>query len=135
MIRINLLPQTRKQAAGAAPPGGSLVWAVLYIVVPVLVCVALAVVYISANGKLDEQKQRNAALQTETQALTQKSVRLDDVKAQLERSKQLESVVNDLNRARIGPARVLMELSKILSIDGGPTIDPRKLRDCFQRYA
>ena len=46
---------------------------------------------------------------------------------ELERSRQLESVVDELNRARSGPLRVMMELSKVLSTGAGPTIAPGRL--------
>jgi type IV pilus assembly protein PilN len=127
MIRINLLPQARQRAGRAVPSGNSAVWVVAYLVGAAVWCVGLAVVYFLYQGKLDEQLQQNAALDQRIQDLRKKSERLDEVRARLERSKQLESLVDDLNRRRTGPARVLRELSNILSEGGGPSIDPREL--------
>ena len=55
------------------------------------------------------------------------------------RRQRLEEVVDELQRARYGPTAVLMEISQILSVDGGPTIDPEELeerrrRDPLARY-
>ncbi len=47
--------------------------------------------------------------------------------------RQLEAVVNDLTRARYGPTAVLMELSRILSAGGGPTVDPERLEEIRQQ--
>jgi Tfp pilus assembly protein PilN len=77
-------------------------------------------------------------LQAQITELTSRSERLDDVRAELESSRALEEVVNELNAARTGPTRALMELSKILSAcpadrtgcdNVGPTIDPQALED------
>lgn len=126
MIRINLLPQARGRKA-AAPSGSAAVWMVVYLVGAVVWCIGLGVVYFVYQDQLEEQQQQNAALQQQIQVMEQKSARLDEVKAALERSKQLEAIVDELNRGRTGPTRVLMELSNILSEGEGPSIDPQKL--------
>lgn len=127
MIRINLLPHAKKGKAVAAPTGAAAVWVVIYLVGAVVWCVGLGVVYYLYQGRLDEQLQKNAALEQRIQTIQKKSARLDEVKAKLERSKQLEQIVDKLNRERTGPARVLVELSNILSEGEGPTIDPQEL--------
>ena len=52
---------------------------------------------------------------------------LADVEGRLEKSRRLEKVVQELERARRGPTRAVMELSKVLSSPGGPTINPAEL--------
>lgn len=127
MIRINLLPQAKQRKAVAAPSGATAFWAVVYLVGAVVWCVGLGVVYFLYQGRLDEQREKNAALEQRIQVLQKKSNGLEEVKAELERSKQLAAVVDKLNRGRTGPTRLLMELSNILSEGRGPTIDPQKL--------
>lgn len=128
MIRINLLPQAKRQARGAAAGGGSSSgWVVAYAAAALLTCVVLALVYMSKDGELSEQRARNAALESQIAQVTQQSANIEQVRADLERSHQLEEVVAELQRARFGPTRVLMELSSILSAAGGPTIDPQRL--------
>lgn len=127
MIRINLLPQSKKQGRAAAPTTGSPVWGFVYVIVLFVWTAGLGGIYFLYQGTLEEQQQANNALRARIEQLKQKSARLDEVRAQLERSRQLEQLVADLNRARIGPTRAVMELSKILSPNGGPTIDPQRL--------
>jgi type IV pilus assembly protein PilN len=127
MIRINLLPQAKVRGRAAGPSGSTALWLVIYLVGGALWSVGLSVVYFSHQGKLDEQLQANAALQQRIETLKKKTERLEEVRARLERSRQLEEVVSDLNRRRTGPARVLRELSSILSEGGGPSIDPHEL--------
>jgi len=132
MIRVNLLPSSRKTVAAAAAPasaevGSTQLWAAVYGGATVLWLLALIGVYVVFTGRLEEQKAQNDRLSEEIAALDEKSAQLDTLKAELEKSRQLEAVVEELNAARLGPTRVLMELSKILSVDGGPTVDPDEL--------
>ena len=129
MIRINLLPQTGKSARVAGPTGSGQLWAGIYLFAVVVWGIGLAVLYISFQSTLEEQKQANSTLDAEIQRLETKSARLEEVRSQLDASKQLEEVVAELNRARTGPTRLMLELSKVLSVGpgSGPTIDPQRL--------
>lgn len=129
MIRINLLPQAKKavRAPVAAAPGSSQAWVIVYLVALVLWTVGLAAIYIVYDNALEEQQQQNAALDRQIQQLRTKSAQLDEVRAKIQASRRLEEIVGELNAARMGPTRVMMELSKILSAHGGPTIDPQRL--------
>jgi type IV pilus assembly protein PilN len=89
-----------------------------------LVC---ALLYFNGTNELQEQRAQNQALQAQITALSAQSADIDQVRAQLEQSQELERVVGELQRARYGPTRVLMELSHILSASGGPTVDPERL--------
>jgi type IV pilus assembly protein PilN len=130
VIRINLLPQAKRQTRGAAVGGGgSTGWVVGYAAAALITCVALALVYMSKESELSEQRARNAALESQIAQVTQQRANIDEVRASLQRSVELEEVVAELQRARFGPTRVLMELSRILSASGGPTIDPQRLEE------
>lgn len=129
MIRINLLPQTKRQARAAAGGGGSTGWLVAYAAAALITCVVLALVYMSKDSELSEQRARNAALESQIAQVTQQSANIEEVRTALTRSTELEAVVGELQRARFGPTRVLMELSGILSAAGGPTIDPQRLEE------
>ena len=126
MIRINLLPQGKKAAQSASSGSGQL-WAGIYIVAAVIWMIGLALVYFNYQSKLDEIRASNRRLDGEIAELRQRSEGLEEKQAQLERSRRLEEVVAELNRARTGPLRVVMELSRVLSNPGGPTIDPAEL--------
>lgn len=133
MIRINLLPQAKKQARGAAASSGggagTTPWVAAYFGGSLLACIVFAIVYFGKQSELDEQRARNTTLEQRIAAVTAQSANIDEVRAQLTRSQELEQVVNELQRARFGPTRVLMEVSRILSTGGGPTIDPQRLEE------
>lgn len=127
MIRINLLPGARKQAKGQPAAGGVQGWIIAYALTTALVMAVLAFVYLAKSRELNAALAVNAALSSQISDLETESANIDEVRAQLERSRQLEAVVSDLTRARYGPTAVLMELSRILSASGGPTVDPQRL--------
>ncbi|MCA9609325.1 MAG: PilN domain-containing protein [Myxococcales bacterium] len=127
MIRINLLPGARKQPG--TPAGGTQGWVIGYLVASALLVVVLVFVYLGKKRELNEQLARNQQLQQEISDLERQSANIDQVRAELDRSRQLETVVNELQRARYGPTAVLMELSRILSAGGGPTVDPQRLEE------
>lgn len=127
MIRINLVPSAKRQAGPAT--GTTQGWVIGYLVAAVLMVIVLAFVYLSKNRTLNEQVARNASLSQEIETLEAQSANIEQLRAELEVSRQLETVVNDLQRARYGPTGVLMELSRILSAGGGPTVDPQRLEE------
>lgn len=126
MIRINLLPKTKKQAQ-AQSSGSGPVWAGIYLLSCFVWCIALALWYFQSEGELETIQRANRDLDAEIADLQQRTARLEELQAQLARSIRLEEVVDELNAERTGPLRVMMELSRILSVPGGPTIDPEAL--------
>ncbi|MCG8554054.1 MAG: PilN domain-containing protein [Proteobacteria bacterium] len=124
MIRINLLPDTVRATSGA---GSGVVWGLGYLVVTFLWSVGLGVIYYTYSDKLTEQMAANASLERQIEQARKQSEGLEAVRAKLDKSRQLETVVGELQKARMGPTRVLMELSKILSVARGPTVDEERL--------
>lgn len=130
MIRINLLPSARKQAksaSGGGGGGGNTPWFIAYAVGAAVALVSLLFVYLAYQSDLEQRQAENAELERQVAVVERQSADLENVRAQLAASHQLEEVVGELQRARFGPTRVMMELSRILSESGGPTIDPREL--------
>jgi len=132
MIRINLLPAS-KRAAAATSSGSAQLWGVVYLVGVGLTIMALLLVYFVYDGKLEEQNDANASLEREIADMRQRSRRLEEVRAELDKSRNLEQVVDELNRARSGPLRVIMELSNVLSSGVGPTIANGRLEQLRQQ--
>jgi type IV pilus assembly protein PilN len=124
MIRINLLPKAERKVATG---GSNQLWVILYVGVSVVWCALLLVVYMISAGQLEEYEARNAQLSTKIEDLKQHSADLDTVKAKLDKSKRLEAVVQELERARLGPTNVMLELARVLSVGGRPTVDPEQL--------
>lgn len=124
MIRINLLPEAKRQASTG---GSGQLWAVIYMLAAAGWAVVLGLFYLSAAAKLDEKDAANKAVQAQIDQVKSQSANIGEVEAQLAKSRELQKVVQDLQNARQGPARVLMELSHILSAGRGPAVDEQKL--------
>jgi len=134
MIRINLLPtDKKKRARRIAPspmPTGDLslgAWGVVYGGAIAVWLAVLGVLYFVQSGDLEAMTQENKTLEARRDELQGKTKGLADVEGRLEKSRRLEKVVQELERARRGPTRAVMELSKVLSSPGGPTINPAEL--------
>lgn len=126
MIRINLLPEAKRQVAAA---GGIQLWGVIYLLSTFAWCVVLFLVYLRYNNDLEEQEAKNRELEGQIERAKAQSANIGEVEEKLAKSKRLEEVVNQLQAARSGPARVLMEISKILSEGRGPTASPDAIRE------
>ena len=132
MIRINLMPQTKRAARSASASSGSgQVWAAVYFFGTLLFVGVLMALYFSKEDDLEAQQRANSQLQQTITELRSRSARLEEVQAAIAASQQLEEVVGELNRARTGPTRAMMELGRILSVgeNAGPTIDPAALEE------
>ena len=134
MIRINLLPSDKKKRARRIAPAAvssrdfSLqTWGIVYGAAVAVWLVVLGALYFVQSGELEAVAQENKTLESRRDELQGKTKGLADVEARLEKSRRLEQVVQELERARRGPTRAVMELSKVLSSPGGPTINPAEL--------
>ena len=127
MIRINLLPQAKRVAASANT--GTALWGYLYLASAIVWCVALAFVYFSLVSDRDQVLAQNTDLTRQIELVKAKGGTLEELQKQLQKARELESVVNKLIAARQGPTRMLLELSAILSQGRGPSVDPKKLEE------
>jgi type IV pilus assembly protein PilN len=134
MIRINLLPTDKKKRARriapSALPSGDLslgTWGAIYGGAIAVWLAVLGTLYFVQSGDLEAMAQENKTLEARRDELQGKTKGLADVEGRLEKSRRLEQVVQELERARRGPTRAVMELSKVLSSPGGPTINPAEL--------
>lgn len=126
MIRINLLPRAKRQGPVAA---GVQIWGYGYLAAAFVWCVALAFVYFSWSSDLDQARAKNVDLERQIAAVKTEGGNLADLQKQLDQSKKLEGVIQGLLSARQGPARMLLELSAVLSPGRGPSVDPVKLAE------
>jgi type IV pilus assembly protein PilN len=134
MIRVNLLPSDKKKrarrVAPTALPTGDLslaTWGMVYGGAIALWLVVLSAMYFVQSSELETVVQENKTLEARRDELQGKTRGLPDVEARLEKSRRLEKVVQELERARRGPTRAVMELSRVLSSPGGPTINSAEL--------
>ena len=140
MIRVNLLPSDKKKrarrVAPTALPTGDLslaTWGMVYGGAIALWLVVLSAMYFVQSSELETVVQENKTLEARRDELQGKTRGLPDVEARLEKSRRLEKVVQELERARRGPTRAVMELSRVLSSPGGPTINPAELERMRQQ--
>jgi type IV pilus assembly protein PilN len=124
MIRINLLPAAKQRTSAT---GSTQIWGIAYLLSTFAWAIVLFLFFLNYKSTLDEQRAANTALEQEIEQAKQKSANIGDVEAKLAKSRQLEDVVGKLQSARQGPSRVLMELSHVLSENGGPSISPERL--------
>src|SRR5437868_6106014 len=107
MIRINLLPQAKRQVGGNVAPQ---VWGYVYLVSAVVWCIALAFVYFSLSSDRDQALAQNQEIERQIKKIKDESGNLEDLQKQLDHSKKLEDVVKGLLAARSGPSKMLLEL-------------------------
>lgn len=129
MIRINLLPGAREAAKGAEREDSVAKWAFIALVSVALVSGVLYWFYLIQQNALEAQVAANKSIEKDVQRLVEQTKELDRLKEELDKSEQLEQAVSDLNPSRYGPTKVLLELSRILSIGGGPKVDPQRLEE------
>jgi type IV pilus assembly protein PilN len=127
MVRVNLLPD-RKQAKTRTPvaePGQ--LWLLVVLGVIALQIIALIVVHFDRQSALKKIVSQNQQIQSEVDGIKRDIANHGEIKAQLKELKDREDAVLKLQAGRTGPTSVLMELSKILTKDRGPTIDRDRL--------
>jgi type IV pilus assembly protein PilN len=87
----------------------------------------MGIMYFAQSRELAAVTQENKTLEARRDELQAKTKGLAAVEGRLEKSRRLEKVVQELERARRGPTRAVMELSRVLSSPGGPTINAAEL--------
>src|SRR5207344_197072 len=85
MVRINLLPNSRKQsrASSGGGDGSNTPWIIAYIAAAFVTVLVCALLYFNGTSALDEQRAQNTALQAEITTMEGQSANIDAVRAQL----------------------------------------------------
>ena len=124
MIRINLLPirVDRRKEAGR----NHLLIGMLVIILEIVIAVVLSY---DMDNEIAEQQNKNNSLQTEINRINQDISGHDQILAEISEHEQRQAAINELHAARTGPVQVMLELSRILSKDGKPTIPDEKYQD------
>lgn len=129
MIRVNLLPGSHKEmrrAAGASQTAGQS-WLLFVLGGLLLEVLALVFAWTIKSRELTKVRQTNAGIQANIDLIDAQIADHPAVKARLRQLKERESAIDKLQAARTGPTEAVMELSHILSVDRGPTTDPKKI--------
>lgn len=124
MIRVNLLPQKR---ARSQAPQASQKWLLFVLGVLVLEVIGLFFFHKKKLDELDEQKNKNAQLQSQIDGIKKLVANHEEIKKALATLRAREDAIAKLQAARSGPTAVLLELSQVLSMGKGPTAEPDRL--------
>ena len=123
MIRINLLPQKRRTERGE----GGQAWLLVLLGLFVVEVVGLFVFHGVKGEELNEQRRKNAVLQSQIDQAKKAVANHEDVKKQLTRLRAREDAIAKLQSARTGPTAMLLELARLLTTGRGPSVDPQLL--------
>ncbi|MFO7178498.1 MAG: PilN domain-containing protein [Pseudomonadota bacterium] len=123
MIRINLLPHTRR----AQHKEGSQAWLAAVLVGMLVEIVLLFVFHGMKVEELEEQNRKNREITAQIEQSKKSVAQHAAVKEQLAELRAREEAIRKLQSARTGPTAVLLELSRILTPGRGPTVDPDRL--------
>ena len=122
MIRVNLLPQ--KQQASSSD-GNALQTAVL--VVFMLELAALFFVQRAKERELEGVRAESAAVRGQIDQIGREIATHKAIQEQLKALRDRETAIEKLQTGRIGPTAVLLELSRVLTADKGPSVDRARL--------
>ncbi len=124
MIRVNLLPHAAERRA---TPESSQAWLVLVMIIVVVEVAALFLFHETKSDELQAVNDEIARVQSQVTDIQARVKNHDKLKAELNVLRAREDAIAKLQAGRSGPTAVLLELSRILTPNQGPTVDEEKL--------
>ena len=121
MIRINLLPvkQRKKAEAGRRQ-------LIVFAIAALVQVGVMVLLYEMVSGEVEERQAKVNLLKNDIDRLKKQVGDYDALTSQREQLKQQREAIRALQSGRTGPIDMLRELSSILSVGGGPTIDEKE---------
>lgn len=129
MIRVNLLPHAAERRA---TPESSQAWLGLVLLVVMLEVAALFFFHETKVDELEEVTAEVNEVQTQIDDITKRVQNHEKIKQELAVYRAREDAIAKLQSGRKGPTAVLLELSRILTANKGPTVDEAKLEKMRQ---
>ncbi len=128
MIRINLLPikHDRRKEAGR----NHIIIGVLAIVVELVVAMALS---FNVDSEISEQKNKNASVKADIERIKKTIAGHDQILKEIAEYEKRQAAIEELQAARTGPVHVMLEISRILSKGGRPTIDDEYYQEIIKK--
>lgn len=123
MIRINLLAQRKR----TVQQEGSQTWLLAVMGLVLLQIVALFVYHGFRAEELAEKVRKNRELEAQIEDSKKTVSKHAEVRAKVAQLRAREEAIDKLQSARSGPAAVLLELSRILTPERGPSVSPERL--------
>ncbi len=129
MIRVNLLPQKKKQerskaSAISAPSVGGTKWLLAVLAVVVVEAIGFIIFHNSKLNELAAQQQKNSQIEGQIKNIQQIVTQHEQVKKDLANLRAREDAITQLQAGRTGPTAVLLELAQLLTPGKGPSADP-----------
>jgi type IV pilus assembly protein PilN len=125
VIRINLLPDAVRPQQSQGGQG----WLIALLALLAVEVVSSFIVYSVKQDELRAQKEENARTEQRIKQSREAVEDRADVTAKLAVLRSREEAIERLQRARLGPAAMMIELSHILTKNRGPSITPDKLAE------
>ncbi len=128
MIRINLLPSRdapRKQAA--------VIQLVVFAVLLIVAAAAILTVDSWQRGQINAQERSNQLIENRIERIQRQIRDHDQIRERIGEIESKQGVINELLAGRTGPVFVMVELAKIMSRNGSPTIDHDRYMDLVRR--
>ena len=124
MIRINLLTRKRSRVERQEK---TQTWLVVAFGLVLLEIVALVIYHSFKLEDLKVQERRNSELTAQIDQSKKAVAKHTEVKEKLAQLRAREEAIAKLQSARSGPTSILLELSRLLTLGRGPTVDAGKL--------
>lgn len=125
MIRVNLLPQKKRQERVAvSEPSTSQRWILVVLAFAILLGGGFTWFHQTKVKELEAQNGVNAQLEGDISNIRQLVLQHEQVKKDLVVLKARDEAIQKLEKARTGPTAALLELSRLLTPGKGPTVDP-----------
>jgi type IV pilus assembly protein PilN len=128
MVRINLLPDPRRQArARSASSEPSQLWLLGVLGAIAVVFVGAFFIHAYRGEQLKGIIAENGRTQGQIDAIKKQISTHDEIKSRLKELRDREEAIQKLQSARTGPTSTLLELAHVLTPGRGPTTDRDKL--------
>jgi len=124
MIRINLLTRKRSRVERQEK---TQTWLVVAFGLVLLEIVGLVIYHGFKLEDLKVQERRNSELTAQIDQSKKAVAKHTEVKEKLAQLRAREEAIAKLQSARSGPTSILLELSRLLTLGRGPTVDAGKL--------
>jgi len=124
MIRINLLTRKRSRVERQEK---TQTWLLVAFGLVLLEIVALVIYHSFKLEDLKVQERRNSELTAQIDQSKKAVAKHTEVKEKLAQLRAREEAIAKLQSARSGPTSILLELSRLLTLGRGPTVDAGKL--------
>lgn len=125
MIRINLLPDAVRPQQTQGGQG----WLIVLMAALAVEVVAAFILYSFKQAELQTQKQENARIEERIKQAQAAVKDHPEVTKKIEALRAREEAIDKLQRGRLGPAAMMVELSHLLTKNRGPSVTPEKLEE------